>query len=68
MKHNSDVHNIPIRAPNHLVEKHTGGTSSATSKNIFTINTLIQNGPKPTSTDDTHINLGPLPLWYEQLF
>ena len=41
MKHNSGVHNIPIHAPNALVEKLTGGLRSATSKHLFTINTLM---------------------------
>ena len=54
--------------PNPLVEKRTGGSRSATSKNLFIINTLMQNGLKSTYIDETHIDLGPLTLWYEQLF
>ena len=65
MKHNSGVHNIPIHAPNPLVEKHMGGPKSATSQNLFTINTLMQNGLKSTYIDETHVDLGPVD---EQLF
>jgi len=64
----SGVHNIPIYAPNPLVEKRTGGPSSMTSKNVFTVNTLMPNGPKSTFIDETRVDLGPLTLWNEQLF
>jgi len=65
----SGVHNTPI----HLIpwlKKIIGGSRLTTSKNIFTIKSLLQNGPKSTYIDETHanlnsVNLGPLTLWYD---
>jgi len=53
----------------HMNKKLPHGTSKwCKSENVFTINSLMQNGLKSTYIDETHVDLGPLTLWYEQLF
>ena len=67
MKHNSCVHNIP----SHLIpwlKCAQVGRDRRYKKIVFTINTVMQYGPKSTYIDETQVNLGPLTLWFEQLF